>query len=297
VSDEPGDREQSEQPSDGEALFLLRLASIERAIAFACHRASLRGADAEDFGSFVKLKLIESSYAVLHKFEGRCNFASYISIVVQRLLLDYRIRMWGKWHASAEAKRLGETAVAVEAMLLRDGWTIAEALPALRRRWPDVTEEMIESFLSRLPKRAARPRAVAVEMADEVAGETGADRVTFEKDRAEVARRLAAVVREALESHGEEDRLLFRLRFEVGLSIAEISRMLKTEQKPLYRRLQRLLRDLRERVETEGFDATDVEEILGSRSIDLDFGFGMGSPRFRPSKETESSSAGEGEAS
>src|SRR5256885_9925743 len=49
-------------------------------------RAFLSGADAEDFGSFVKLKLIENDYAALRKFEHRCSFAAYISVVVQRLL-------------------------------------------------------------------------------------------------------------------------------------------------------------------------------------------------------------------
>src|SRR5207253_3838212 len=114
-------------------LFVAELSTIEQAIAFTCRRAVLRGMDAEDFASYVKLRLIENDYAVMHKYEGRCNFAGYIGIVVQRMLLDYRIQLWGKWHASSEATRLGTAAVALESLLHRDRLTIDEALSTLRR--------------------------------------------------------------------------------------------------------------------------------------------------------------------
>ena len=67
-----------------EALFLAELETTERAIRFACRRASFFGADAEDFGSYVKLKLIENDYGVIRKFEGRQRFghssASWCSV-------------------------------------------------------------------------------------------------------------------------------------------------------------------------------------------------------------------------
>jgi hypothetical protein len=119
---------------DPRNLFLAELSTIERAIHFACRRGALRREDADEFASYVKLKLIDDDYAVIRKSERRSSFAAFISVVVQRLLLDYRIAEWGKWHASAQARRLGEPAITIEAMIVRDGRTLDEVFPALQRR-------------------------------------------------------------------------------------------------------------------------------------------------------------------
>jgi RNA polymerase sigma factor (sigma-70 family) len=272
-----------------EKLFLMQLETIERAIRYACRRGSLRDDDAEDFASYVKLKLIEKDYAVIRKYERRSTFAAFISVVVQRLMLDYRIGQWGKWHASAEAKRIGEPAITIEAILYRDGRTIDEMLPVLIRRWPDITRAQVDAIVKRLPTRMPRLRAVDLETAgDTLASIAARDGDTpFESDRTDVARRIAKVVRDTMKLLDEHDRLIFRLRFESGMSVAEVSRTLQIEQKPLYRRLQRALLLLRKRLEAAGVSASDAEEILSSRGTDLDFGFEPGALIGLPSSTGE----------
>jgi RNA polymerase sigma factor (sigma-70 family) len=298
VPDEIDFRDDSVDAScGGEVFFLAQLEAIERAIAFTCRRALLASADAEDFASFVKLKLIENDYSTLRKFEHRCSFAAYISVVVQRLLLDYRVHLWGKWHASAEAKRLGEAAIAVESMLFRDGMTIVEALPALRRKWPELTEERVHDIVLRLPQRSPRPRTVELETAYDAPNPFGVNETSLERTRVELAHTIATVVRETMQSYSDEDRLLFRLRFEGGVSIVEISRILAVEQKPLYRRLQRLLSDLRVRLRRRGVEAGDAEEVIGSGGIGFDFGFEKRTPPPCPSNHEGSKRGGEDEAS
>lgn len=269
-----------------EKLFLIELESIERAIRFACRRGSLRDDDADDFASYAKLKLIEKDYAVIRKYERRSSFAAFISVVVQRMLLDYRIGQWGKWHASAEAKRIGEPAITIEAMLYRDGRTIDEMLPMLMRRWPEVTRASIDAVVRRLPTRAPRLRAVDLE----TVGDTIAvsSEPPFQSERTDLARRIASVVRETMNNLDEHDRLIFRLHFEGGMSVADVSRTLRLEQKPLYRRLQRALLLLRKHLEAAGVSSGDAEEILSSRNTDLDFGFDAGSLlRIPPSSDEE----------
>jgi RNA polymerase sigma factor for flagellar operon FliA len=258
-----------------ETLFLFQLATIERAIRYSCRRGSLHAEDAEDFSSYVKLKLIEKEYAVIRKYERRSSFAAFISVVVQRLLLDYRIGQWGKWHASAEAKRIGEPAVTIEAMLYRDGRSIDEMLPALIRRWPHVTKESVDAIARRLPPRLPRIRAIELDAAADTVAllPAGDDDSAFQSERSDVAKRIAMIVRDTMKDLEERDRLIFRLRFEGGMTIAEISRTLHMEQKPLYRRLQRALSLLRKRLESVGVSAVDAEEVLSCRSADLDFGF------------------------
>ena len=59
-----------------ETFFLDNLSLIERVIAFVCRKYGLSGADAEDFASASKLKIIEDGYAVLRKFEQKCSLAT-----------------------------------------------------------------------------------------------------------------------------------------------------------------------------------------------------------------------------
>src|SRR5712691_4446497 len=72
-----------------EQLFLSELALIERIIAWVSARHYLRGADAEDFASIVKLRFIENDYEILSRFEGRSSLKTYLAAVINRVYLDY----------------------------------------------------------------------------------------------------------------------------------------------------------------------------------------------------------------
>src|SRR5258708_2977492 len=116
-------------------LFISHLDLIDRVTGFVCAGDHVSSGDAEDFGSFVKLKFVESDYAVLTKFEGRSSLRTYLTIVIQRLFLDYRISAWGKWRPSAEAKRGGALAMFLEQLLARDGHTFDGACPLLAPKY------------------------------------------------------------------------------------------------------------------------------------------------------------------
>ena len=132
-----------------EQLFLSELALIERVIAWVCARRCLRGAEAEDFGSTVKLRLIENDYEILGRFEGRSSLKTYMTVVVHRLYLDYQTQRFGKWRPSAEARRLGPVALRLEALLYRDGLTFEEASGVLRTM-PDMGIVLMDIMLPEL---------------------------------------------------------------------------------------------------------------------------------------------------
>src|SRR5205823_13826848 len=69
-------------------------------------------------------------------------------------------------------------------------------------------------------------------------------------------------LRGALIAATSQDRLILRLRFAEGLSIAAIARRLELDQKDLYRRFRRLLRRLRTALEHDGMLADDVLAAL-----------------------------------
>jgi RNA polymerase sigma factor (sigma-70 family) len=266
----------------GEKLFLENLETIEKVIRFACASAQLRDAEAEDFASHVRIKLIENDYAILRKLEQRASFAGYINTVVHRLRLDYQIGMWGKWHSSAEAKRLGPVAVLLEKIINRDGRTITEALPICQTLDAGVTLEPLEALAARLPARQARPRPVEL---DSVAGELRVPpdslrNAALRNERA-LSHDVGKIIRDAQTEWSEEDRRLVRLHFGARMSVAQIARVMHIDQKPLYRKLKRCLKDLKRRLQKAGIDRKTISDIM--ERDDLDFGFDEESQFSRPS--------------
>lgn len=256
-------------------------------MAFACRRYGLDAEDAEELASIVNLALVDRGYAVLRAWESRSSFRTYISIVVQRLALDYRIQAWGKWHASAEAKRLGVLAVELEKLLLRDGRTLDEAVVSLERNHAGVTRKSLQALADRFPERAPKRRRVDLEEADSVAV-THANAVeerALQSERRSASERLSILVTREIADLPEQDRLVLQLRFEGGMTVAEIARSLRIDQKPLYRRIDHCMRELRARLQRSGIASRDVLDLIGRDETVLDFALGKLAPR--PSMEID----------
>src|SRR5829696_8670843 len=154
---------------DCQELLRSSLPLIERVVRRVCHRAHVVGADVEDFDSTVKLALIDDDYAILRAYEGRSSLATYLAVVIQRLLADQRNRTLGRWRASSEAKKLGDAAVLLETLLRRDERPMAEVIPILRAFDRTLEPLDIEALAQRLPQRTSRLRAVVLDNADEIA--------------------------------------------------------------------------------------------------------------------------------
>ena len=267
------------------------LAAVRSAVAFACRRYGLDAEDAEEFASIVNLALVDRDYAVLRAWESRSSFRTYISIVVQRLALDYRIQTWGKWHASAEAKRLGALAVELEKLLVRDGRSLDEAVVSLERNYADVTRKSLQALADRFPERAPKRRRVDLEEADSVAV-THANAVeerVLQSERRSASERLSILVTREIADLPEQDRLVLQLRFEGGMTVAEIARSLRIDQKLLYRRIDHCMRELRARLERSGVASRDVLDLIGRDETVLDFALGKLAPR--PSMKIDETAA------
>lgn len=258
-----------------ESLFLEHLEVIERSISFVCRRNRMEAADGEDFASSVKVKLIENDYEVVRAFQGRSSFSTFITVVIQRMFLDYRIHMMGKWHPSAEARRLGETAVGLERVLHRDGRSIDEALVLLSTPDQPLTRRDLEEIRQRLPERKPKRRMTNLDHVDSelsVSAES-AEKAAMDGERREISRKTSDVLASALHNVPSDDRHILQLRFEAEMSVAQISRSLRLDQRALYRRIEKSLRTLRESLEQAGIARSDVEELFESPAI-LDFKLG-----------------------
>jgi RNA polymerase sigma factor for flagellar operon FliA len=229
----------------------------------------------------VRLKLVDNDYAVLRAFEARSSFSTYINIVIQRLALDYCIHVWGKWHASAEAKRLGALAVELEQLVLRDGRTIDEALVILSPRYDGVTRDSLQSIAARLPERPPKHRDVGLEKAEFVAVTRPAEveEPLFAGDRRRASERLSSAMSAIIARLPEDERLILQLRFEGGMTVPQIARALGLDQKLTYRRIEKRMRDMRIELERAGIAWRDVLDLIGRDEVLLQFDLGKQKPR------------------
>src|SRR5258708_6035165 len=102
---------------------------VDKILDRTCRR--LRREDAEDLASHVRLRLIENDHAILRRFGGRSSWRTYLTVVIRRLVVDYRTHSWGKYRPSAQARRLGPAGMKLERLIQRDGFTADEAIASL----------------------------------------------------------------------------------------------------------------------------------------------------------------------
>jgi RNA polymerase sigma factor (sigma-70 family) len=275
---------------NAEELFGANLDLIDRVVAGVCRRGGLRDADAEDFASTVKLALMENDYAILRTYEGRSSLATFLTIVIQRLLSRERARMWGRWHPSAEAERLGAAAVLLEKLIVRDDSSLEQAIPIVIAQDPSLDRARVRELAARLPQRVPRPRLVALpEGEHDFPAAERADARTHEAEARRISQRAARIVRETLARLPLQDRMLVRFRFGAELSIADTARMLGVPQRPLYRRIEVLLHQLRDALQRAGIDAGLASEVISAAASEgVDFGLhGKGDPAGRSNEQEE----------
>jgi RNA polymerase sigma factor (sigma-70 family) len=252
-----------------EAKFLAALPVIDDVAGQVCRRHRLSAIEADDFKSEVRLHFIERNYEVLRKFEGRCALSTYVNVVVQRVFLDYRNRMWGRWRPSTEARRLGPTAVVIERLVTRDGWTLDQALEMLRTNHQVEIDETHRAFCNTLSSRAPGRRMVSEEDAADVASPgPPADANVVMAERGFTAKRIQAALDRARQGLPSVEQLIVKMRFEDGVAISDIARALHLEQRPLYRTIERVMQSLRAAMEAEGISRADIEALLNAPTVE-----------------------------
>lgn len=247
---------------DAEKFFLAHLDRIERIIASIARRHALGGDDADDFASWVKARLIKDEYRILRKFQRRSSIPTFLAVVIGNLFRDYRVQQWGRWRPSAAAKRMGAVAMRLEALLHREGHTLAQAIEMLRSRGvTGPSDRELSELASRLPDRVRRNEAHDDVLAL-LAADQGADRALWQSEQTSEWEAVRGALERALRHLPAEDQLILQVRFWDGFSVAEIARLLHLEQKPLYRRLDGDLARLRALLEVEGVHRADVAALL-----------------------------------
>jgi RNA polymerase sigma factor (sigma-70 family) len=266
-------------PEHYQAMFVSNLEVIESVIRYVCLRQKLSGSEAEEFDSEVKVRLVKGDYEVFRKFQHRSSLHTYLTIVIQRIYLDYRNHLWGKWRPSAEAQRLGPVAVRLETLMARDGFSFDQACEYLRtNEHIAALDSDLDAIVVRLPIRTRRAMVGEQEL-EAVADTTSRvdDRLISNERRAD-ARRVLDTLKSAMRSLSDQDRVILRLRFQDGLAVADIARALHLDQKPLYRRFDALLQQLRAALEAGGIDPVEACELVNRKDVDISLALLGGTP-------------------
>jgi RNA polymerase sigma factor for flagellar operon FliA len=247
------------EPPDPADQYLGNLKLIDQIAEHAARRRHFSREECEDFVCAVRFKLFENNYAIIAKYEGRSSFRTYLTVVINRLMLDYQNHVLGKWHPSAEAKRLGPVAVRLEMLMVREGLTLDEACTILSQQ-VDRTKEELKALAAKLPPRNPQRKNVDEgEIADLPADGDSPEQKVLHKERSERQKEIRAILKEVLATLDPEDRLLVKLRSEDDLQVAQIAKRLGMDQKGLYRHFEKIYKFLREELRKRGIHLEDVE--------------------------------------
>jgi RNA polymerase sigma factor for flagellar operon FliA len=251
-----------------EALFLAALPVIDDVTSRVCRRHHLSADEAEEFRSEVRMHFIDRNYEVLRKFEGRASLPTYVNVVVQRLFLDHRNQRWGRWRPSTDAQRLGPTAILLERMVTRDGFTTEQAIEMLRVNGGATIDAAMLAFCERLTARGPARRVVPEEDAANVpSAGPGPDTSVLRAEREFLAKRVLASLARARQALPPMDRLILKMRFEQRMRVADIARALHVEQRPLYRTFERIQTTIRARMTADGITKADIDALFENEGV------------------------------
>jgi len=249
---------------DFEDKFVAHLPWIDRVVGMFARRHGIAADERADLESWVKLKLVEEDYRVFRCFRGESSMSTYLTTVISMLFRDYRAQRWGRWRPSAAAVRRGPLAIRLERLVMRDGLKLAEAGEMLRTSGEtSFSDRELTDLLSSLPRRSPmRPISEGDgPLATIPVNEGSVDPALREESRTQ---RHAAVMalKRAIASLPTEDQVILCMHYWEGSSVADIARALRLDQRPLYRRLNRLHEELRHRLEAAGVSSERLRELL-----------------------------------
>lgn len=236
---------------------------LQRVTRCAAQRKGLNAQEAQDFTQTVNLKLVKDDYRVLRSFKGKAKLTSYLTVVVQRSLLDYLDHLWGKSRPSKAAQRMGGLAIKLERLTVRDGLTLHEAIQTLiTNDKVEATEAELERIAGNLPTRLKRRIESDDQLESIASNDDSAEDLVEQNEWSAAGERIRSAMDEILAELPAEESLIVKLTGRMG--VAEISRTLHLEQKPLYRRHSQLLDSVREKLEARGIERRFVLEYLRS---------------------------------
>lgn len=249
--------------------LLNHLELIQQIVRQTARRRHFSPDEEEDFAGFVYVRLLDDESAILRKFKHRSTIETYLTAVIAVLASDFRNDLWGRWRVSAVATRLGPAAELLERLVYHDRHALEDAIALVRsRHGVALTEAELRVVWAMLPVRQ-RPFEVHEVAAHVVPAPDEADVHIEDEERRKDIERVESALRTALAAMPSRDRLALALRFDHGLTVAEIARLQGKSAATVYRRMDRRIRDLRSALAQAGVDGRLAMRLIGHPYIGL----------------------------
>lgn len=248
---------------DAAAYYADHLREINEAISIICRKHGIAFDDEKDFSQHVHLQLMEDDYRKIRAYRGASSFSTYLHTVISRILIDH-VRI--KWHPSTDAQRMGNAAVKLEKLVFWNNYTIHEACNILASNPSTaIDEKTAREMLARL--RVRRPRPVKADDSEEQLPRfpdpaPDPEERIVQKQQMQKKQEVIEMIGTMIRSFSSEDKLLIKLTFLGGHKVSDVARLLGRDERLLYRRIQTLLRNMRESMGAAGIEVTDVRGIF-----------------------------------
>jgi RNA polymerase sigma factor (sigma-70 family) len=208
----------------------------------------------------VWVKLAESDYAAVRKFEGRGSLRAFLAVVLNRYLLDYRVQKWGRWRPSARARELGAEAIELEFLIQRKGYNASEAVRTLTiEKGCRLGEDDLQKIVAQLPLRRKDFTSAEDWLERIPCSRPTPEGVLREEEIHDARSRLEDSLERVLARLNDEDRLALKMRFEQGLKLNEMARALGHDPKRFYRQFERILNRLKRLLKDDGVDVGQLD--------------------------------------
>jgi hypothetical protein len=231
---------------------------VEQIIADLSRKHLLALTETDEFRMVVMRALERHDYELLRAFDGRSTWETYLNTVVTREFFSFQAALWGEWRPSRKAIRLGPVAMLLEELVVRDEFSLDDAIDWMR------TSHRVDE-----PRHKIRELAVALG----VAPSERPARTTSPSGPAapqSVDSRLRAALDDALALVSPDDRLIVELRFRDHQPLTRIARMLRLDVRPLQRRIDNITEVIRESLLTQGVALQDVDDMLWTAADDAE---------------------------
>jgi len=268
-SPEPSTPAPGDSGTRGRALLETHYPLIQKKLHHLSRRSGLPEHEGEEFRSWTIVRLVEDDYRILASWEGRSTFPTFLTVVLTNLMRDYRIHIWGKWRPTAAAKKQGKEAMLLEQLCGRDGLSFDEAV---ERMWTEhgitLSRAELEKIGASLTPRLEK-RRVGEEELLRIPIDGRVESRVEETERSRTEEQLRVLLTPLLQSLSAEDRLLLKLHYWDGLSMAAISPLLGRPQRELYSVRDKCLKMIRRNLEAAGLKPERARALLGCSHLEL----------------------------
>lgn len=242
-------------------LYLDNLDKIEKAATSVARSHGYSPQDTEDFCQEARLFLLDKP-RVLGAYREDASLVGYLIGVLSNFALDIYRRQSGKWHTSAEAKRLGAAAEALETLRYRDNRPLELALVELLRKFPELTREQALALDEKLKPRSLR-QWVGDGPLEHLVADSHADEDVEKHELEEIDRKVRAALDEALGELESFDRIMVKSIFGHNLSIKDFAALHGIKPRQGYSRFDKLRLGLRKKLDDLGIKAEEALRIIG----------------------------------